>query len=181
MLGVVLMGPLPKGKKGNVHLLVVANYFTKWVELFPIRDSMTRRICKILQEEVFTRWGVPKFLLRIYRGPQFLSQLMEDLCKRWGITRKLNTSYPLKQISQSQQNNQDHDCILCRWLAEFCAINTAPNELALGRELLEQLAAHPPNPGKSGYSLTEQQQQQQQLPQDVLKAKRKAHTKQARY
>ncbi len=34
-------GPLPKSKKGNVYLLVVVDYFTKWVELFPIRDSKT--------------------------------------------------------------------------------------------------------------------------------------------
>ncbi len=63
MLGVDLMGPLPKSKKGNVYLLVVVDYFTKWVELFPIRDGKTHRICKFLQEEVLTRWGVPKFLL----------------------------------------------------------------------------------------------------------------------
>ncbi len=193
MLGVDLMGPLPKSKKGNVYLLVVVDYFTKWVALFPIRDSKT------LQEEVLTRWEVPKFLLSD-RGPQFLSQLMEDLCKRWEIIRKLTTSYhPQTNLSERVnrtvrtmiasfvgESHRDWD----RWLAEFrFAINTAfsettghsPVELALGRQLkgpLELLVAHPPNPEQTGYSLVERQQQ---LRQDVLKAMRSAHTKQARY
>ncbi|KAL1251055.1 hypothetical protein QQF64_018851 [Cirrhinus molitorella] len=153
MLGVDLMGPLPKSKKGNVYLLVVVDYYTKWVELFPIRDSKTHRICKFLQEEVFTRWGVPKFLLSD-RGPQFLSQLMEDLCKRWGIMRKFNTSYH-PQTNLSERVNRTIKTMMAsyvgethrdwdKWLAEFrFAINTASNEttghspaeLALGRQL----------------------------------------------
>lgn len=147
------MGPLPKSKKGNVYLLVVVDYFTKWLELFAIRDSKTHRICQILQEEVFTRWGVPKYLLSD-RGPQFLSQLMEDLCKRWGVTRKLTTSYH-SQTNLSERVNRIIKTMIAsfvgerhrdwdRWLAEFrFAINTAcnettghsPAELALGRQL----------------------------------------------
>lgn len=99
-----------------MHLLVVVNYFTKWVEVLPIRDSKTHRICKILQEEVFTRWEVPKFLLRTDCGPQFLSQLMEDLCKRWGI-RKLNTSYH-PQTNLSERVNRTIKTMIASFVGE---------------------------------------------------------------
>lgn len=59
MLGMDLMGPFPKSKKGNVYLFVIVDYFTKWIELYPLRDSKGQRLCKILREEIFTRWGVP--------------------------------------------------------------------------------------------------------------------------
>lgn len=62
-LGVDLMGPFPRSKKGNGFLLVIIDYFTKWVELFPLRDSKTHRITAILKDEIFTRFGVPKELV----------------------------------------------------------------------------------------------------------------------
>ncbi|KAL7841255.1 hypothetical protein SRHO_G00249460 [Serrasalmus rhombeus] len=60
MHGMDLMGPFPKSKRGNVYLFVIMDYFTKWIELYPLRDSKGHRLCKILREEIFTRWGVPK-------------------------------------------------------------------------------------------------------------------------
>lgn len=62
-LGIDLIGPFPLRKKRNTFLLVIVDYYTKWVELFPLRDSTTPRIVKILKEEIFTRWGVPRYLV----------------------------------------------------------------------------------------------------------------------
>lgn len=56
-LGMDLMGPFPTSKKQHTYLLVIVDYYTKWVEMFPLRDSKTQKIGKILREEVFTRWG----------------------------------------------------------------------------------------------------------------------------
>lgn len=36
-LGIDLMGPLPLSKKRNTVLLVIVDYYTKWVELFPLK------------------------------------------------------------------------------------------------------------------------------------------------
>lgn len=59
MLGIDLMGPLPLSKKRNTVLLVIVDYYTKWVELLLLKNSTTPKIVKILKEEIFTRWGVP--------------------------------------------------------------------------------------------------------------------------
>ena len=32
------LGPLPVSDLGNKYLLIVADYFTKWTEAFPIRN-----------------------------------------------------------------------------------------------------------------------------------------------
>ena len=63
MLGMDFMGPLPRSKKGNLYLLVVVDYYTRWVELFPMRDSKTPRLCQLLRDEILTRWGVPKYIV----------------------------------------------------------------------------------------------------------------------
>ncbi|KAL0172920.1 hypothetical protein M9458_033231, partial [Cirrhinus mrigala] len=59
-LGMDLMGSFPTSKKQNTYLLVVVDYYTKWVEMFPLRDAKTQKIVKILREEIFTHWGGPK-------------------------------------------------------------------------------------------------------------------------
>ncbi len=92
MLGIDLMGPFPTSKKQNTYPLVIVDYYTKWVEMFPLRDAKTQKILKILQEEIFTRWGVPKFRVSD-RGPQFTSSILSDLCKTWGCVQRLTTSY----------------------------------------------------------------------------------------
>ncbi len=81
-LGIDLMGPFPSSKKQNTYLLVTVDYYTKWVEMFPLRDAKTQKIVKILREEIFTRWGVPKFLVSD-RGPQFTS--FWEICVRHGV------------------------------------------------------------------------------------------------
>lgn len=58
-LGMDLMGPFPHSKKGNAFLLVLVDYFTKWVEMFPLKDAKAHHIVTILKDEIFTRFGVP--------------------------------------------------------------------------------------------------------------------------
>ncbi|MGH0121879.1 UNVERIFIED_CONTAM: hypothetical protein FKN15_067175 [Acipenser sinensis] len=60
--------------------------------MFPIHDSKTPKIVRILTQEIFTSWGTPRFLVSD-RGPQFTSQLIIEVCKSWGVVRKLTTSY----------------------------------------------------------------------------------------
>lgn len=41
MIGVDFMGPFPLSKARNTMLMVVVDYYTKWMELFPMRDAKT--------------------------------------------------------------------------------------------------------------------------------------------
>ncbi len=90
-LGMERMGPFPRSKRGNKFLLVVVDYFTKWVEMFPLKDSKTTRIIPILKDEIFTRFGVPQELVTDH-GPQFTGHEMANLCKAWGVTGSVTAS-----------------------------------------------------------------------------------------
>ncbi len=92
MVGIDLMGPFPRSMKLNEYLLVTVNYCSKWVEVFPLRSAKTPLITNILIKEIFTRWGVPTYLVSD-RGPQFTSQLLHATCRQWGAIQKLTTAY----------------------------------------------------------------------------------------
>lgn len=178
MLGVDLMGPFPRSPRSNEFLFVLVDYYSKWVELFVLWSAKTHLITNILVKEMFTRWGAPAYLVSDC-GPQFTAQLLNDICKRWGVVQKLTTAYhpqtnlterinrTLKTMISSyvHDNHRGWD----KWIPEFrYAINSAWQEstaltlaeIALGRNLkgpLEWLICKPPNPDHVAYSTVERQ------------------------
>ena len=39
IIAIDIMGPLPESKQKNSYILVMADYFTKWIEVFAIPDQ----------------------------------------------------------------------------------------------------------------------------------------------
>ena len=53
------MGPLPITDQGNKYILVITDLFTKWVEAFPLKETSSISLAKVLVDEVVCRFGVP--------------------------------------------------------------------------------------------------------------------------
>ena len=47
-----LVGPLPETKTGNQYILVVANCFTRWVEVFPLPNQEASTVAVKLVDDV---------------------------------------------------------------------------------------------------------------------------------
>lgn len=57
------MGPFPKSP-GRVKLLVVVvDYFTKWIEAEPVSAIIGRSIIKFMWKNIITRFGIPRVLI----------------------------------------------------------------------------------------------------------------------
>lgn len=67
MLGVDLIGPFPKSSQLNSYLLTFVNYYSKWVEIFPLRRATAEVVSKLMVKEIITRWGVSDERLNIYK------------------------------------------------------------------------------------------------------------------
>ena len=87
-----IMGPFPRSTKGNLYILVLAYYFSKWVELMPLPDMHADTVSRVLLASVFSRFRVP-CQLHSDQGPQFESTLMAELCKLLGIKKTRTTPY----------------------------------------------------------------------------------------
>ena len=49
------VGPFPESPAGNTHILVVADYFTRWTETYPIPNQEGTTVASKLTDEVFSR------------------------------------------------------------------------------------------------------------------------------
>ena len=83
-----LMGAVTEA--GNKYVVVFADYLTKWVEAFAVKDQSAQTIAHLLVEEIFCGHGAPQQLLSD-RGANFLSELVLEVCKIPEI-KKVNTS-----------------------------------------------------------------------------------------
>ena len=81
---------LPRTLNGNQYAVVFVDYLTKWPEVFATPDQTAETIANLFVGEIISRHGVPAKLLSD-RGTNFLSELMQEICKLMG-TKKVNTS-----------------------------------------------------------------------------------------
>ena len=109
------MGPLPETHRGNKHLLVLMDHFTKWCEAFPTPDQKASTIAKILVDRVFSRFG-PPVVLHSDQGANFESTLMHEVCDVMGITKTRTTAYHPQCDGQVERQNRT----LQDMLAAFC-------------------------------------------------------------
>ena len=91
-IGVDIMGSFSTTPRQKRFLLVIVDYFTRWVEIFALRNITAIDIVNILINEVICRYGIPSYILSD-NGPQFVSQLFNDVCTSLGIKRKFTANY----------------------------------------------------------------------------------------
>ena len=87
-----IMGPFPESEAGNTHILVVADYFTRWTEAYAIPNQEAVTVAKKLTEEFFLRFSPPE-QLHSDQGRNFESALIAEICKLLGIKKSRTTPY----------------------------------------------------------------------------------------
>ena len=87
-----IVGPLPESDGGNSYILVVADYFTRWVEAFPLPNQEAVTVANKLVDEAFLRLGIPE-QLHSDQGRQFESKLLGEVCRLLQIHKTRTTPY----------------------------------------------------------------------------------------
>ena len=75
-----LLGPLPLTPRGNLYILVVTDYLTKWVEIFPVPDQTAVTSAEKILNEVIARYGCP-LDLHSDQGRNYESAIFAELCR----------------------------------------------------------------------------------------------------
>ena len=91
-VGMDIMGPFPVTSRQKRFLLVIVDYFTRWIEVFPMNRTTSTDVAEVLIDQVFARYGLPRYILSD-NGPQFVSNLFKEFCRSMAIQRKLTANY----------------------------------------------------------------------------------------
>ena len=62
LMAINLVGPLPESPNGNSYILVIGDYFTRWMETLPLPNQEASTVAGKLVDEVFLCFSIPKQL-----------------------------------------------------------------------------------------------------------------------
>ena len=111
------MGPLPETARGNRHLLVVMDHFTKWCEVFPTKDQKAYTVAQILVSRIFSRFG-PPHVIHSDHGRNFQSNLMQEVCQLMGIHKSRTTVYHPQCDGLVERQNRTLQNILAAYVSD---------------------------------------------------------------
>ena len=139
--------------EGNTCVLVICDYFMKWVETFPLLFHKVASVADVT--EVFLHFGMFCHFFTLDQAPKFMSELMSELCVLLEIQRFCTTPYQLQSDSlvkrfnrtlidmfskfcNEKQDDWDQHLpyLLCAYRASVNeSTGCTPNLLILGREI----------------------------------------------
>jgi len=165
IVAIDILSGLPVSHEGHKYLLVATDYFTKWLECYPLSDAEASTCMTALYNGFFARFGLPS-QLHSDRGTFFESKLVEELCRITGVTKSRTTPFHPRSDGQTeranrtilqmlrssiQDNPKDWPNRLPALLAAYrmtphSVTGITPNMAMLGREVLlpTSLIARPP-------------------------------------
>ena len=89
-IAVDVMGPLNETERHNSYILVVQDYFSKWVEAYPIPDQQASTVAEKIASEWVCRYGAPQ-CLHSDQGTHFESAVFQGMCELLGIDKTRTT------------------------------------------------------------------------------------------
>ena len=99
------LGPLPKTTRGNQHILMMVDQFTKWVECIPLPSQTAEETARAAVNEFFARFGCP-FEIFTDQGRNFESHLFKELCVMLEIHKARTTPFRPSANGQVERYNR---------------------------------------------------------------------------
>ena len=155
IVGVDILGPIRKSRKGNKYILVFIDFFTNWVEACPLKTLEAEEVAWKFYTVIITRHGCPRKVLTD-QGTQFTSTLFRTLCKKFNIVKlEISSKHPqsngkterfirflsnaLATVIKPDQSDWDDlidDCLLAYRVTINHTIQETPFFLLYGRDAL---------------------------------------------
>jgi hypothetical protein len=100
-----ILGPLPRTKKGNQYLLVIADRFSKLVRTVPLSRITAASVAWAFMEQWVYLYGPPRHLLSD-NGRQFTSDFFKTCCKAMGVQHIFTSAYHPQANGQVERFNR---------------------------------------------------------------------------
>ncbi|KAL2099461.1 hypothetical protein ACEWY4_005941 [Coilia grayii] len=157
-IAIDLMGPMNETERYNRYILVVQDYFTKWVEAYPLPDEQAVTVAEVLVAQWVCRFGAPQ-VVHSDQGSNFQSEVFQRMCQLLGVEKTNTTPFRPQSNGQVERFNATLQKILsttaerCHWewdlmipfalmayrATTHSSTGFTPNMMLLGREVTEPI------------------------------------------
>jgi transposase InsO family protein len=96
--GLKIPPPLPRTERGNEHILMMVDQFTKWVDCIPLPSQSAEETARAAVNQFFSRFGCP-FQVFTDQGRNFESSLFREMCELLHIHKSKTTPYRLSILT----------------------------------------------------------------------------------
>ena len=83
---------LDKAESGKDDVLVMVDAYSKYTLAIVTKDQTAKTISRVLIEQWIRKYGTPE-RLHSNQGANFLSQVIQEICKEYGIKKSQTTPY----------------------------------------------------------------------------------------
>ena len=94
-----------------IHILVAVDYVTKWVEAIPTSSVDHNTSIKMLKEVIFTRFGVPRYLIT-NGGSHFIHGAFYKMLAKYDVNHRIASPYHPQSSGQVELSNRELKLIL---------------------------------------------------------------------
>ena len=106
IVGIDFLGPIkPASPKGNSCILVITDYFSKWVEAVALPDQRALTTVDAFHSTITQRHGPPKVIISD-RGSNFTSKLFSAYCEKLHIQHRFTTAYHPASNGETERFNR---------------------------------------------------------------------------
>ena len=106
---IYISGPYNAMSAGNKNILVISDYFTKWVEAYPMKNMEAGTVAEILVTEFISRMGVP-MIIHSDQGRNFESKSFKQVCHLLGMKKTRTTGFHPAGNGLVEQMNSECEC-----------------------------------------------------------------------
>jgi hypothetical protein len=96
-LAIDTIGPLPVQEDGYNNILVIIDAFTRWIELYPIKDVTAKSAADAINN-FSGRFGFAKQLVSD-RGSQFINSIISDVLQLLDCDHSITMAYSKEENS----------------------------------------------------------------------------------
>ncbi|MEW8092744.1 MAG: reverse transcriptase domain-containing protein [Candidatus Thiodiazotropha endolucinida] len=166
-VAVDIFGPLPLTEDGNEYIIVLGDYYSKWVDAWAVPNHQAQTVADKIVVEFFTKFGCPQ-QIHTDQGREFQSELFRLVCEKFGIQQTRTAPYrpnsdglverfnrTLKQLLKifASENPKDWDdhlpfLLMAYRTTQHKSTGCTPNLIFLQREIscpLDLMVGPPPN------------------------------------
>ena len=91
IIGIDTVGPFVTSDNGNNYIVTVIDWYTSWLEAYPVQNKEANTIAKALLERFIPQHGCPRLIISD-RGTEYVNEAIDLLSTKMKIKTKYNNT-----------------------------------------------------------------------------------------